>query len=226
LCAACFGSAFPTTLYIGHPGWKAMGARTGYSTANGVIISLLCLTGGVGLVLRVVPMEATLGILVWISIIMTAQAFQETPKPHALAVAVGLIPSLATWALILIDSAVRAAGSNLFVTAPKFGSGVFIYGVIALSQGFIITSMIISAILALSIDRQLLKAAWWAFAGAALSAIGIIHAYELSPEGVQNKFGFMAAPGFVAGYILTGILLVGLHVRQCRSAEKAAGDPA
>ena len=22
LCAACFGSAFPTTLYIGHPGWK------------------------------------------------------------------------------------------------------------------------------------------------------------------------------------------------------------
>src|SRR5579862_5358948 len=39
LCAACFGSTFPTTLYIGHPGWKAMGARAGYSAANGIIIS-------------------------------------------------------------------------------------------------------------------------------------------------------------------------------------------
>ncbi|MHC4446712.1 MAG: NCS2 family permease, partial [Planctomycetota bacterium] len=28
LAAAFFGSAFPTTIYIGHPGWKAMGART------------------------------------------------------------------------------------------------------------------------------------------------------------------------------------------------------
>jgi AGZA family xanthine/uracil permease-like MFS transporter len=27
IAAACFGSPFATTLYIGHPGWKAMGAR-------------------------------------------------------------------------------------------------------------------------------------------------------------------------------------------------------
>ena len=71
-----------------------MGARAGYSAANGIIISALCVLGGVSLVLKFIPMEATLGILVWISIIMTAQAFQETPKAHALAVAIGLIPSL------------------------------------------------------------------------------------------------------------------------------------
>ena len=58
LCAAGFGSAFPTTLYIGHPGWKAMGARSGYSAANGIVISALCMLGGVNLVLKVVPMEA------------------------------------------------------------------------------------------------------------------------------------------------------------------------
>ena len=29
IAAAFFGSAFPTTIYIGHPGWKAMGARAG-----------------------------------------------------------------------------------------------------------------------------------------------------------------------------------------------------
>jgi adenine/guanine/hypoxanthine permease len=30
IAAALFGSAFPTTIYIGHPAWKAMGARRGY----------------------------------------------------------------------------------------------------------------------------------------------------------------------------------------------------
>ena len=25
----------PTTIYIGHPGWKALGARAGYSVLNG-----------------------------------------------------------------------------------------------------------------------------------------------------------------------------------------------
>ena len=32
--AALFGSTFPTTIYIGHPGWKAMGARSGYSAVG------------------------------------------------------------------------------------------------------------------------------------------------------------------------------------------------
>jgi AGZA family xanthine/uracil permease-like MFS transporter len=223
ICAACFGSAFPTTLYIGHPGWKAMGARSGYSAANGLVISLLCMLGGVGLVLKFVPIEATLGILVWISVIITAQAFQETPKAHALAVAVGLIPALATWALLLIGTAVRAAGSTLFAAAPKFGADLYLSGAIALSQGFIISSMILSAIVALSIDRQLLKAAGWAFAGALLSAVGLIHAYDLTPEGVQNRFGWMAAPGFAIGYCLTGGVLIALHFTQAPRLRQPRG---
>jgi AGZA family xanthine/uracil permease-like MFS transporter len=214
LFAACFGSAFPTTLYIGHPGWKAMGARSGYSVLNGTIISALCLVGGVGVVLKFVPMEATLGILLWVSIIITAQAFQETPKEHALAVAVGIVPSLAAWALLLVETSVRSAGSTLFAVAPKFGADLFIHGMIALSQGFIITSMLLSAIIAFSIDRNFLKAALWAFAGVLLSALGLIHAYVLSPEGVQNKFGWFAAPGFVVGYALTGCALLALHFRR------------
>ena len=38
VAAACLGSCFPTTLYIGHPGWKALGARAGYSVLNGVFV--------------------------------------------------------------------------------------------------------------------------------------------------------------------------------------------
>src|SRR3989337_3717800 len=43
--ASLFGSAFPTTIYIGHPGWKRLGERAGRSTLNGIFITLLCFTG-------------------------------------------------------------------------------------------------------------------------------------------------------------------------------------
>ncbi len=42
ILAGLFGSCFPTTIYIGHPGWKAMGARSGYSLINGVFIGIIC----------------------------------------------------------------------------------------------------------------------------------------------------------------------------------------
>ena len=215
LVAACFGSAFPTTIYIGHPGWKAMGARSGYSVLNGVVITALCLVGGVTLVLQVIPMEAALGILLWIGLVMTAQAFQETPKAHALAVALGLIPSLAAWALVLVETTARKAGSSLFEVAPQFGADLYVYGLIAMSQGFILTAMILAAMLALIIDREFLQAGLWSLAGMLLSATGLIHAFELTVRGVENRFGWCAAPQFVIGYGLTACVLIALHFRAC-----------
>ena len=55
------------------------------------------------------------------------------------------------------------------------------------------------------------KAACWMFAGAALSAVGLMHAYTLTPAGIANKFGWLAAPEFAAMYALTGLILAGLH---------------
>jgi adenine/guanine/hypoxanthine permease len=217
LCASFLGSAFPTTIYIGHPGWKAMGARAGYSIINGVAITILCLMGGVTLVLKLVPLEATLGILLWIGLIITAQAFQETPKKHALAVAIGIVPSLAAWVLVLVETALRKAGTNLFDTAPKFGQDLYINGVIALSQGFILSAMVLAAILAYVVDRNFYKAGLWAGAASVLSAVGLIHAYDLTPLGVQNKFGWMTAPQFAIGYALTAGLLLALHVWRTRT---------
>jgi AGZA family xanthine/uracil permease-like MFS transporter len=214
IVAALLGSAFPTTIYIGHPGWKAMGARAGYSLMNGTIITLLGLLGGVTLVLQVVPLEATLGILLWIGIIITAQAFQEVPKSHALAVAFGLIPSLAAWALTLVETALRKAGTDLYAAAPAFGSDLYIHGVIALSQGFLLTSMVLSAALVFIIEREFVKAAGWTAAAAVLSMVGLIHAYDLTPLGVQNAFGIAAAPEFGAAYAVGAVFLVLLHVAR------------
>jgi AGZA family xanthine/uracil permease-like MFS transporter len=193
-----------------------MGARAGYSILNGVVITGLCLLGGITLVLKIVPIEATLGILLWIGIIMTAQAFQEVPKQHALAVAFGLIPALAAWALLLIETTVRKAGKTLFEIAPTFGNDLYIHGIIALNQGFLLSAMVLAAILVFVIERDFLRAAGWTAVAAGLSAIGLIHAYDLTPLGVQNKFGMMAAPEFAVMYAISAGFLILLHFMRPR----------
>lgn len=211
MVAACLGNPFPTTIYIGHPGWKAMGARWGYSMLNGLVITVLCLIGGVTLVLKVVPMEAMIGILLWIGMIITAQAFQEVPRKHSVAVALGLMPALAAWALLLIETALRKAGASLYDVAPTFGSDLYIYGIISLSQGFMITCMILSAMMVFVVERQFFKAAIWTLAAAALSFFGVIHSYVLTPTGVQNNFGYGTAKEFAIAYLAAALLLLALH---------------
>ena len=56
IAAALLGSCFPTTIYIGHPGWKQLGARSGYSILNGIAIAGLCLSGTVPVVAQIIPM--------------------------------------------------------------------------------------------------------------------------------------------------------------------------
>jgi len=206
--AACLGSPFATTLYIGHPGWKAMGARWSYSWLNGCVICAIALFGVVGQVLCFVPLEVTLGILLWIGLVITAQAFQASPQPHALAVAAGLIPALAAWLLVQIETALRIANTDLVSTAARFAPNLHIHGVIALSQGFLITSIIYASVIALVIDHKFKHAAAWLLAAAVFSAIGLIHAYRLTSGGVENHFAwFTAAPDFAIAYAVSAVML-------------------
>jgi AGZA family xanthine/uracil permease-like MFS transporter len=225
MVAALFGSVFPTTIYIGHPGWKALGARSGYSLVNGIVIVALVLFGGIALVEQIVPLEAVIGILLWIGVIITAQAFQEIPKPHAVAVALGLIPSLASWALLLIQTTLNKAGASLYEVADSFGGELYIHGMIALDRGFLLTAMVLSAMMVYIVERDFRRAAAWALVAAALSMVGLVHAYELTEAGIVSKFGLAAAPAFGAAYGLTAVLLVALHGRAVE-ARNADGPPA
>jgi len=212
------GSCFPTTIYIGHPGWKALGARTGYSLLNGVFISLICLTGTMDAILKLIPLEAGIGILLWIGIIIAAQAFQTTPRHHALAVAVGLFPSLASWGLNMVESGLRAAGTNLHhaVTSGSFQGVLHIQGAIALSQGFIFTSMILAAMSVYVIEHEYWKASLWALSAAIMSYFGIIHAYSLTPSGITYHFGLGAASEFAICYGIVSVFLMILQILHRR----------
>jgi adenine/guanine/hypoxanthine permease len=230
LLAALFGSPFPTTLYFGHLAHKAYGARVGYSILNGAATLLICVTGLIFPILRFVPLEVVAIVIVWFGLVMVAQAFQEVPKSHCVAVAFGLLPMLASWGLQLVDLALRKGGSSLLETAPKFGEELAIYGLIALSQGALLVSMVWAAALAYMLERRFLHAAGWLLAGAVLSFFGIIHAYGLSAAGVVNRLGILVAPKFAVSYAGAALVLAGFHFYNRRfpstppSSEPARSD--
>ena len=62
-------------------------------------------------VFGIVPMSAGVGFLLWVGVLITAQAFEQDPSSanHSWAVALGLIPCLAAWALQLVEATVQAA---------------------------------------------------------------------------------------------------------------------
>src|SRR3546814_19480838 len=62
LIGCLMGNPFINAVYIGHPGWKAMGGRQGYSAATGILMLLLTWFGVVALMMAVIPAVALLPI--------------------------------------------------------------------------------------------------------------------------------------------------------------------
>jgi len=185
LAAAFFGSAFPTTIYIGHPGWKALGARAGYSILNGLFVTIICVTGTLAWIAWAIPIDAGMAIVLWIGIVIVAQAFQATPREHAPAVVVGLLPGIGAWGALLAKNGLRAAG--LGGAAGAFSeslvgefqkSDTWIHGAFAIEQGFLFTAMLLSAAVVGVIGRRWSQAAAWCACAAVLSACGLMHSYQ------------------------------------------------
>jgi adenine/guanine/hypoxanthine permease len=189
VAAAAFGSCFPTTIYIGHPGWKSMGARAGYSVLNGAFFTLVCLTGTLAHIVWAVPVDAGMAIVLWIGIVISAQAFQAVSREHAPAVVIGILPGLGAWGALMAKNGLRAAGYGA-PGGPVFDaklidafktSDTWIHGAFALEQGFIFSAMILAAATVEVIERRFTRAALWCLAGAALSAVGLVHSYRFTP---------------------------------------------
>lgn len=212
LAAGLFGSCFPTTIYIGHPGWKAMGARAGYSVLNGVFVTIVCLTGTLAHIAWAVPVDAGMAIILWIGLVITAQSFQATPREHAPAVVVGLLPGVGAWGALMAKNGLRAAGLGV-PGGPAFSpalvdafarSDTWIHGAFALEQGFIFTSMILAAATVAVIERRFYVAAAWCAAASALSATGIMHGYRFTDADTVGDL--TPAWPWAAGYAMMAAL--------------------
>ena len=221
LVAAVCGSCFPTTIYIGHPGWKALGARVGYSVLNGIIMGLLCLSGTVAMLAYFVPIEAGMAIVLWIGIVIVAQSFTATPSQHAPAVVVGLLPGIAGWGALIAKNALRAAGlgtvekplTPALIEQFKL-SDTYIDGAFALEQGFIFSAMILAAITVYVIERKFRQAAYWCVIAAVISWVGLMHSYRWTVADTVVNLGWGTGASWAIGYLLLAILFFYVHWQE------------
>ena len=177
LIGCLMGNPFINAVYIGHPGWKAMGGRIGYSAATGLMVIVLSWLGIISVMVALVPVVAISPILLYIGMLIGSQAFQETPKSHAPAIVLSLTPHLAAWGKLQIDNSLTAAGTNAAtVGLDKLGqTGILYKGLSVLGGGSILGGLVLGAIAVFVIDRQFTRAATFAAVGAVLTFFGFMH---------------------------------------------------
>jgi AGZA family xanthine/uracil permease-like MFS transporter len=186
-------------MYIGHPGWKALGGRIGYSLGTGIAAAGVCLLGILSLLLAIIPVWAILPILVYIGAVIGSQAFQTSPARHAPAIVLALIPNIAQWAQTLVDNATLAAGSNPVDAGlvGTFEAPIYYQGMATLGGGAILVGLLWAAIAIFVIDRKWKEAVIYSLIAAVLSYFGFIH-------GTQIAMG--AAWQMAVGYLILAAL--------------------
>jgi len=173
LIAAVCGGVIQTTPFIGHPAYKAMGARSGYVVATALFIGGAGLFGYFGLLFQIIPPVAILPILIFIGLEITAQSYAATPSRHYAAIAVGCLPAVAYLITIYTGQLeMRLAGP---LNDPELAASLQTLHVLAGGGGFIVASLLWSSALAALIDRRLPRAAVFFAIAAGCCLCGIIH---------------------------------------------------
>jgi adenine/guanine/hypoxanthine permease len=154
--------------------------------------------------------------LLYIGMLIGSQAFQETPRSHAPAIILAMLPQIAAWGKTMIDGALGAAGTNAAaVGLDKLGNaGVLYHGLATFGGGATLAGIILGAVTVFIIEQQLEKAASFALAGAFLTFFGFIHGEEI---------GFAQSPVVALGYLGVAVMLFGFarfaHVSPAEPSE-------
>jgi len=213
LIGCLMGNPFILAVYIGQPGWKAIGGRIGYSAATGISVILLAWFGIISVMMALIPVVAIAPILLYIGMLIGSQAFLETPRSHAPAIILGLVPHVAAWGKLQIDGALGAAGTNVAaVGLDKLGQvGVLYHGLQVIGGGAILGGLVLTSIAVFVIDRSFSRAGVFALVGAAFTFFGFMHG---------EAIGFAQSPVVALAYVGVAAVLFGC-ARYATTAPKA-----
>jgi len=202
LIGCLMGNPFILAVYIGQPGWKAIGGRIGYSAATGISVILLAWFGIISVMMALIPVVAIAPILLYIGMLIGSQAFLETPRNHAPAIILGLVPHVAAWGKLQIDGALGAAGTNVTaIGLDKLGQvGILYHGLQVIGGGAILGGLVLTSIAVFVIDRSFSKAGVFALVGAVLTFFGFMHG---------EAIGFAQSPVVALAYVGVAAVLFG-----------------
>lgn len=212
------GSPFPPAVYIGHPGWKKVGGRIGYSLVTGIVVALVCFTGTAAVLLALIPMQALVPILLFIGLIIGSQAFTTSPTRYAPAIVLAIIPSLAEWVSGIIENTLASASTSVDQVGLDVltGNGVLYEGLKLLGMGSVLVGILLGSIACFVIDRRLIAATITTLVAAVLSAFGFINAPQIQwPTSLS---------GVTLGYLAMAIVLGGFAVADLGRTTSVLDD--
>jgi AGZA family xanthine/uracil permease-like MFS transporter len=133
--------------------------------------------------------------------------FQETPRTHAPAIVLALVPHLAAWCKTLMDGALQAAGTTAAAIGfDKLGQfGVLYHGLGVLGGGAILSGLILGAVGVFVIERKFVQASAFAAVGAVLTFFGFMHG---------ESVGFAMTPGVALSYAIVAAFLFALSKQE------------
>jgi AGZA family xanthine/uracil permease-like MFS transporter len=173
IAAGACGGVIQNTPYIGHPAYKAMGARAGYTLATALVVGVGAVVGILSWLVTVLPEAAVATILIFIGLEITAQGFLASPPRHGPAVAIGFIPVVA--ALVLIQGGGLLAGVGRSATELTGEAAANFAAVTMLGNGFILTALLWGAATAFIIERRFELAAGAFAVASAATLCGLVH---------------------------------------------------
>jgi len=206
--AGVCGGVIQNTPYIGHPAYKAMGARAGYTLATALVIGVGASVGILPWVVAILPEAAVATILIFIGLEITAQGFLASPPEHGAAVAIGFIPVIA--ALILIQSGSLLAGVGKSASDLTGEAALSFATVTVLGNGFILTALLWSSATVFIIDQRLELAAVALVVASTATLCGLIHSPLVSgalfwPWAPPSGLPLQLAGGYGAAAALCGL---------------------
>lgn len=211
LVAGLFGGVAQSTPYIGHPAYKAMGGRAGYTLATGLFIGLGGMLGIVSVIVDLIPVAAIVPILVFVGLEIISQSYRACPDRHAPAVTLAFLPSVAYLVLIYFDQFAGFLASTGADLTPELART---HGVMqVLGHGFIVTAMIWGGAVAHLVDRKMAQAGLYLLLAAALALFGVIH--SVTPQGeiyLPWRTGSTLPYAVGAAYAVTAAVLGAVHL--------------
>ncbi|MBN2242604.1 MAG: MFS transporter [Acidobacteria bacterium] len=204
--AALFGGVAQSTPYIGHPAYKAMGGRAAYTLATGLFIGIGGALGIMSFIVEIIPEAVITPILLFVGIEIVSQAFVESPRRHAPAVAFAIIPSVGYLVLTYADSLLDKLDPSVVIPEALAAEQIILR---AVGHGFILTAILWGGLLAELIDGKIRRASVYAFTCAACTLFGLMHSIISSgaiylPWDIRGSLVWQVA----CGYILIGIGLL------------------
>ncbi|MGO9918371.1 MAG: permease [Isosphaeraceae bacterium] len=168
-----FGGVIQSTPYIGHPAYKAMGARSAYTLATALFVGAAGIFGFFDWIFLIIPKAVIFPILIFIGLEITSQSFHATAPRHFPAVALACVPALAYLALLALNQVMPEVGKPFTQLRPQ--TQHWIQSVTMLAGGFIVTSLLWGTALAHLIDGRVRPVVATLLIAAVFSWFGVIH---------------------------------------------------